>query len=389
MFLVRATIALFLLCAVAYGQSSPGFIDGAILCANYPNTQCSQNSPTNPLSLNQAFANKVDYNNGQVAVGSGSVAGVLLFPFNGQNTISLRGGATGTGGVPRLAFLPTTTMTGANYDFIGIGSVSTWPSTSYGLTYQGSIVDIIDPNGTGALLTAMRTSDWVTGNYNPTTVLSITVHDNSTLNVPVWGAYDAIERTAGASASPEFFGREMSFHNLGAPVTSDPFTVNPSGGNFILRLDSGVGTGTGNNVTSALDILNNGAKFSGGINFGATSIDTVSSHIRAIMLPTTYELTWFSGANTLAGSLQVDGSNVMHLAALSGVNVDLGPIRTQTGAAPGAGTEGLNMSSTSNLGVFFSNGTPTVSATNGSLDLDTTGKIWLMVGGAWAQITVP
>lgn len=62
MFLVRAAIALLLFCVAAHAQTNPGFIDNAILCANYPNTQCSQNSPTNPLSLNQAFANKADYN---------------------------------------------------------------------------------------------------------------------------------------------------------------------------------------------------------------------------------------------------------------------------------------------------------------------------------------
>jgi hypothetical protein len=36
-------------------------VDDAILCANYPNPTCQSAPPTNPLSLNQAFINKVDY----------------------------------------------------------------------------------------------------------------------------------------------------------------------------------------------------------------------------------------------------------------------------------------------------------------------------------------
>jgi hypothetical protein len=45
---------------VALAQSNPGFIDGAHLCANYPNDTCSNDPQPNPLSLNQAFMNKMD-----------------------------------------------------------------------------------------------------------------------------------------------------------------------------------------------------------------------------------------------------------------------------------------------------------------------------------------
>jgi hypothetical protein len=52
---------LLLLCGAAQAQTSPGFLDNATLCANYPNTACQGTPPVNPLSLNQAFQNKTDY----------------------------------------------------------------------------------------------------------------------------------------------------------------------------------------------------------------------------------------------------------------------------------------------------------------------------------------
>lgn len=65
MFSVRKMIVAALLMLAftwfAKAQTSPGFIDEVPLCANYPNTKCSNTTPTNPLSLNQAFTNKADY----------------------------------------------------------------------------------------------------------------------------------------------------------------------------------------------------------------------------------------------------------------------------------------------------------------------------------------
>lgn len=59
MFLARALLFLMLLCSCAAAQTSPGFIPGKPVCANYPSSACPP--PANPLSLNQAFANKLDY----------------------------------------------------------------------------------------------------------------------------------------------------------------------------------------------------------------------------------------------------------------------------------------------------------------------------------------
>jgi hypothetical protein len=59
MFLARTIIFLAMLCGVALAQTSPGFIPGKPVCANYPSAECP--APANPFSLNQAFQLKSDY----------------------------------------------------------------------------------------------------------------------------------------------------------------------------------------------------------------------------------------------------------------------------------------------------------------------------------------
>ncbi len=72
--LIVATLAM-LTCAL--GQTNPGFIDSSHLCANYPNSNCSNDTSPNPFSLNQAFTNKMDYpgTTSNVADFAGATAG--------------------------------------------------------------------------------------------------------------------------------------------------------------------------------------------------------------------------------------------------------------------------------------------------------------------------
>ena len=58
-------------------QSNPGFIEGAPLCADYPNPTCQSSAPTNPLSLNQAFMNKMDVGSGGGLPTGGATIGTL------------------------------------------------------------------------------------------------------------------------------------------------------------------------------------------------------------------------------------------------------------------------------------------------------------------------
>jgi hypothetical protein len=58
-------------------------------------------------------------------------------------------------------------------------------------------------------------------------------------------------------------------------------------------------------------------------------------------------------------------------------------------APPANGAVAMTISNTANFGIFFSNGTPSVTAADGSINLDSTGKLWVHTGGAWVQVTVP
>ena len=66
-----------------------------------------------------------------------------------------------------------------------------------------------------------------------------------------------------------------------------------------------------------------------------------------------------------------------------------GQVGSTANTTPASGLLALAMSSVNNFGLFFSNGTPTAPANDGSINLDTTGKLWLHTGGAWVQVTVP
>jgi hypothetical protein len=64
---VRTVLLLLALVGIAHAQTNPGFLPNAYLCANTTDTQCANNTPRNPLGLNQAFGTKLD------ALGAGNV----------------------------------------------------------------------------------------------------------------------------------------------------------------------------------------------------------------------------------------------------------------------------------------------------------------------------
>lgn len=73
MFWARIALFLELLASPALAQTNPGFVTGAILCANTGDVACQNVTPANPLGLNQAFINKLDVTaNATILVGKGS-----------------------------------------------------------------------------------------------------------------------------------------------------------------------------------------------------------------------------------------------------------------------------------------------------------------------------
>lgn len=60
MFWARIALCLALFASPALAQTNPGFVTGAILCANTGDVACQNVTPANPLGINQAFINKMD-----------------------------------------------------------------------------------------------------------------------------------------------------------------------------------------------------------------------------------------------------------------------------------------------------------------------------------------
>lgn len=300
---------------------------------------------------------------------SSAAAATLRFPFSGTNNVTLPGGALG-GAVPRLLFQYASLPTNHQNNLVTFGTTATWASTTFSLSYQGMLVSMIDPNGVGSLFTALKTSDWTTGSYDPNCAMRITAHDNASFSGDaIWGTYDVAERTVAASAAHEFFQREYSFHNLGASVVSDPFNVNPAGFNTNLRLDSGVGHVSGNPVTNAIDILNNGAQYNAAINIGSTALVTVGGLKRAMQLAEGNCLAWYHAAGSTSGALYVDtgsffqviagGSNFTMGGVLSaqinsvGVKALLTTDATSSTSAPLLSAGGLGVAKSAWLGTFL------------------------------------
>lgn len=74
MFWARIALFLALLVSPALAQTNPGFVTGAILCANTGDVACQNVTPANPLGLNQAFINKLDTFNSTFGGASYAVA---------------------------------------------------------------------------------------------------------------------------------------------------------------------------------------------------------------------------------------------------------------------------------------------------------------------------
>lgn len=135
--------------------------------------------------------------------------------------------------------------------------------------------------------------------------------------------------------------------------------------------------GTGNFIADDVDIEN-----SGNANVGICN---------GCLTPQTHATAGIKDFSTTPVGLWLSGTYSMNSITAPGfaVNAD-GHISVGFNTAPvAAGTQMANVSSTINFGIYYSNGTPTITAVDGSIDLDATGKLWVHTGGAWAQVTVP
>jgi hypothetical protein len=295
-----------------------------------------------------------------------SVGGTLYptlngFEFNGtssfgSNTVGAKNVVVGT---------PAATVsccTWLNTYLSGVDTVG--QTTLYAISPPNS-----GPGGWTSVFAA-RSSDFT--DATPQNIIPsncVVVHDNTTIAHLSWCGYDATYITSGAISS-HHIGRELSVFNSGAACgASDPFTPNPAGGCSGYRYDCAAGGGFGgNDCTSGLEIINNGAKAISGIIIGSTALDSgTNPNPDWIALPPAYSQTWYNSAGAKTwqlfasvganGNLNLNttGTGVLNSnggATWSGV-VSTGILQEQTGAAwtaytasPACGTATITVNNT-------------------------------------------
>lgn len=201
--------------------------------------------------------------------------------------------------------------------FAGNGETNFWPFSPISYISSNPFVYVQDPYGTNAIATYMRSSDWA-ATYPPNgganvaqafTELNFTLADRTASGLfGLWGSYSQFVRTAAALTSVLAFQHEFSLLDLSAAsAVEDPYNWNNSTATHQFRIDCGVGTGNplgvGVPCTSAFEILNNGQTYKIGLVIGYNAIATVASHINAISMPASNEVTWWnSGAPSNTGT---------------------------------------------------------------------------------------
>ena len=140
----------------------------------------------------------------------------------------------------------------------------------------------------------------------------LTINDKLTGNNTVWGIYFQGESLLGTSGIS--FNFENSMGNFGTAVEVDPFNIDIDGMTDNARIDCGYGTGpTYTNCTVGLDIVNNGAPYETGINFGSTALDTsILTHPPAISMASGSNgqaIAWYKSSGYSTPSWEIYSTN--------------------------------------------------------------------------------
>lgn len=172
-------------------------------------------------------------------------------------------------------------------------------------------------SSSGALF-GLRTSE----NTGSTSVASLnsvilSVNDNTSTSHELWSQYIQTEVLLGASATSLNLSTEEDIAGQNTAVQANPFGVNVQSGLYGHRVGCGNGLSAQTSCTVAYDVVNNGAKFFTGINFGATALDTtLLTHPPAIALASgtngqaiTWQ--WETGYSNLAWSIYSTSTSVL------------------------------------------------------------------------------
>lgn len=180
----------------------------------------------------------------------------------------------------------------------------TWVNTIMPGTDGAGVVTSysISPNGKYATVSAVRSSD----NPGAASYLIgdavVAQHDNTSIAHNMWGRYIHGWITATAATGGLFLNEESSICNLGAASTvKTPWDLRLGAPNADqkanLRLTAGTGT-PANDITCALQIINNNAKYKSAIIIGSDALDTSSGYADALAFSTNHGISVYSPSNT-------------------------------------------------------------------------------------------
>lgn len=174
-----------------------------------------------------------------------------------------------------------------------------WPTT-------GSNSAILSPNGQIAATFASRASDLSNAYGSLQTTIGVAsfalnddVFSTSARHVTVYGGYDEAQTLAGSSGLT--FGREIDAVNFaGTPTQSTPGTPLVYGSTTALWLAAGGQHTGGFDVSMAIGIKDNLAKFQTGIIFGAAALTRYSGYSYALRLAQKHIVQWHDAADVEA-----------------------------------------------------------------------------------------
>lgn len=324
-------------------------------------------------------------------------------------TITMSCPATATNSSPvsvqfgQTRFGPSSTIlannVGAYYAKIGSaaqGNSAAWlDQVSAGQDYQAtSALQVIVPPGGGyGITTAARSSD-ATGGAAAFPFQSILYLDSwPNTNYASENVYlqDNLAAATDGHSQPHI-QMEQSINSLWTTRGEDPYQTNQIGQTILHRYDCGTGQLASpfpNNCTSAIDIVNNGAKLENGIVIGNNALDTSNGFGNALSMPLNTGLIWFSAANSYSATVGSKNAGMLDInIPTSGSGIRLNGSLLLSGQAPS-----ISSGFGSGASIVASNGTAafrisvgTSPGTGGTLAMPTAANGWVCDGYDLSQI---
>lgn len=190
---------------------------------------------------------------------------------------------------------------GATSSQVG-GWVNTiWPGSQYSVISPSFTSSV--PTGGGAGTFAARMSDTDGGGFGSIQTLRVLAYvDANPSNYPAWGLY--IEGHTDPAVSGYYIGCENSLKSNWTFAAETPYSLNALNRTVLQRYSAGIGSAGPNNVSAAIDIVPNGAKFDKGIIFGDGSLDTSTNFGEAIAMAYKQGFSFYTAGGSRAWIIQ-------------------------------------------------------------------------------------